>query len=751
MIFIKHSPILVASFALAVSLSSCSKDDNNLVTPVDPENPSGVAATLTQFDVILGDQTTSGIVSSRTPVETQTAVEAFNNPKTAFTAGDSFIFQYINALQTTQKAYAYTADGKTWTIHETEDANSQVKTIYLDSKMPKLSATFLSRTAVTAGADKDGILAESGEGGKILVGCFDALSANAAVTINSNKATAKIPFQHVNHLLNFHIKGTLNEEMINRLELNVTYTNAGGVKQNAVLSTSSRASYADTEGKTHTVIQAIVPRDGVVKGIQAIKNDNASITTTDPINIECPSGKSHLVALNVNDNKMSVQVGSLTDGWAFSGELNSDGSPVGDIYIGTAEELRTFASSVGTNPTMPAAKINGVVAYTAHVVQTANIDLSSLDWRPIGGESYNDDEKDPQTSYFAGTFNGNGFKITGMKVTTNTAAGNSLVSHAGLFGKVESPEGGYAILTNIQLENVTIQLTETIQYSKAGALVGYAYAPAGKNQIIMSQCSAQGTITINNNSGEITAGGLVGEAVNTHITGSTTNVSIVANAKESSYAGGMVGRAQSSSIVNSFAQNTVSGQSSSAKAYSGGITGSLSETNQYSYVIACRSDGNVVANGTEVFAGGIAGYNSGNIAGSYAKGNATSTSANGKTGAIVALKAGKLNLCYGVGTVGVGNSNAGMINNSIVYNTNPAAGDILSIVSGKAWKDSHNGEEMAEATTGGILTVFAINTGGKQTLEVKPRLWVLSDPGVWSTSSPASTTYPIPDKNYKGQ
>lgn len=734
----KQQVIFFVGLILIAGLSGCSKDDIETVIPPEPGTPPITTVPLTGFEVLLGN------------AATRADIEAFNQPKTAFVATDHFALSYSNTTQASQTAYAYTSDGKTWTVHEKEDANSPVKTVLLDATSPAFNAAYLPTAAVNAGADKDGIVAENGTDAKILVGCFDALRATAEVTVNANKATAKIPFKHINHLLNIYIKGTINERFIQSLELDVTYTNAAGTQQNAVLSTSSRANYADIEGTAHTVIQVIVPRDAIVKGIRAIKNDDSEITAPDVINIDCPGGKSHLITLNVNDAILSVQVGSLTDDWASGGELNPDGSPVGDIYIGTADELRRFSEAVNTNPSKPVSKIDGILAATAHVVQTADINLSSLAWRPIGGNIYEDEEGNIEVTYFAGTYNGNGYKISGMKVTTSTASGHSLSAFAGMFGNVQSPAVGYTVLTNIHLVNVDIKQNASIDYSAVGPLAALAYAPTGTQPIVISQCSAQGTIEVNNNGGQITAGGLVGEAIRAHITGSYTDVSVTTNSSGYSYAGGVAGRAQSSSIVSSYTMKDVTGQSTNGTSVAGGIAGALNTQNEFGNIIACSSEGNVTSNGKVVYAGGVAGYNDGNLTGSYAKGNATSASTNAKMGAIAGSGSSTINLCYGVGAVGAGNSAVVAIADNKVYKTNPAAGDILSIVSGAAWKNAH-GTEMAKATIGGILTTIPVNTGGKLVQEVKSRLWVLSDPDVWTTSAPANNIYPLPESSYKGE
>lgn len=742
--FFQQQFIFYVGFALVAGLVGCSKGDPNPSEPIGPVNPPVNTVPLTRFEVLLGDQVTS-------TANTRSDLETFNQPKTAFAPSDHFTFHYSNPTQASQKAYAYMSDGITWTVHELEEANSPVKMIQLDIKAPALSATYLSAAAIKAGADKDGIVTTPGTGNEVQIGCFDALNATAKVTLSNNKATAQVLFKHINHLLNIYVRGTISEDLIDHLELKIMYADASNIQQSGLLNTYSRASYVDTQGTPHTVFQAIVPHGAEIKDLRAVIPGGSVITTQGNISVDCPGGKSRLLTLNINDAVMTVQTGVLIDDWVFGGEMNPDGSPVGNIYIATADELRKFSEAVNINPTKSPASINGVLAYTAHVVQTADIDLSSLAWRPIGGNLYQNDDGDDEVAYFAGTYNGNGYTISGMKVTKGTISGYSIASYAGMFGKVQSPVEGYAILTNIHLINVDIQVNDPIDEARGGALAGYVYSPQGQKHVVISQCSAQGVIDMNNSSGRLTVGGLVGEAVRTHITGSSSDVSVVVNGTTASYAGGIVGRLLDASIASSYAKQSVAGGSSSGAFSVGGVAGTLSSLNESCYLLACRADGDVTSSSNGADAGGVVGYNSGIITGCYAKVNVTATGANSKSGAIMgAGDSSAINLCYGTGAVGMGTSNLVSKKNNVVYNVNPLANDILSIVSGKAWKEAAD-SEMPQATVGGILTTIPIYTGTTVVQEVKSRLWVLSDAKVWTTVSPASAIYPLPAGEYKGQ
>ncbi len=115
------------------------------------------------------------------------------------------------------------------------------------------------------------------------------------------------------------------------------------------------------------------------------------------------------------------------------------------LYIGTADELRTFATRVNDGET-----------FEGQTVQlTANIDLENQQWTPIG---YNG-------KVFKGIFDGGNFTIKNLSAVyglANAAANNGI----GLFGKTDSS----AEILNLTVENATIQGSLNV-----GVIVGSAY------------------------------------------------------------------------------------------------------------------------------------------------------------------------------------------------------------------------------------------------------------------------------------
>ena len=194
-----------------------------------------------------------------------------------------------------------------------------------------------------------------------------------------------------------------------------------------------------------------------------------------------------------------------------------------------------------------AEKVNSGETYTnKYFKQTANIDLENEpNWTPIG--TVTNDGKDARP--FKGTFDGDGYKITNLKVTGNS-------NNAGLFGYVDG-----AIIQNC---NVT---GEVNGYDYVGGVVGNAY---GKTQIL--SCSFRGDVT-----GEDSyIGGIAGSA-----RGTIKNCYALADVTATEFiAGGIAGGTYNLTIENCYYSGEVS-----AKNYAGGIAGVMDSTSGSSTTI----------------------------------------------------------------------------------------------------------------------------------------------------------------------
>lgn len=194
------------------------------------------------------------------------------------------------------------------------------------------------------------------------------------------------------------------------------------------------------------------------------------------------AGNRYTYTVNVNATGLTLEgctIGGWTDGGSESGTAEDLGYFIqddGSYTVYTANGLKEWAEAVQTDPTL-------------NITLTADIDLTGETWTPIGsGFSSN-------TNY-QGTFDGQGRRITGLTITTNSAGGQN----ATLFDYI----GSDGTVKNLQVEvNYNVQ--------QNGAAGGIAYTNYGT----ITACSVTGNITAN-------SGAIGGIAVNNFDTGTIT-------------------------------------------------------------------------------------------------------------------------------------------------------------------------------------------------------------------------------------
>ena len=279
----------------------------------------------------------------------------------------------------------------------------------------------------------------------------------------------------------------------------------------------------------------------------------------------------------------TVTIAATTPTWTEGG---TGTVPAGyHYYIDSEEEFQKWATDMQTPANL-----------TKKAIQLIDINWNAA-WTPVGTDA----------NPFTGVYNGNGHTITGLKPGVVNI-------YSGMFGRV----GLGAVLTGIHLRGVKIDNAATT----AGLLAGYAYDDTHSNPIIISLCSAQGTIKIP--FGE--AGGLVGTAYNTHITRCYADATITATAPNThTYCGGLVGYNYITSIIACGANTRIEITDADGNYgyYAGGLVG-------YNYnnsnIFFCYATGtvNIEGTGSNRCAGGLVGSNySSTIAHCYATAVAT--------------------------------------------------------------------------------------------------------------------------------
>ena len=146
-----------------------------------------------------------------------------------------------------------------------------------------------------------------------------------------------------------------------------------------------------------------------------------------------------------------------------------------------------------------------------NITLTSDIDLSGIDWTPIGID-YN--------HRYAGTFDGNGKTITGLTMTGSD-------EYAGLFGCIGS--GG--TVKNVVLKDV--QIASDNGGSAVGGVAGYSRGN-------IENCSVSGSVSGNSNSNGTynSVGGVVGYQWGGSITGCNSSATV----KGTGGVGGVVGQ-----------------------------------------------------------------------------------------------------------------------------------------------------------------------------------------------------------------
>ncbi len=199
---------------------------------------------------------------------------------------------------------------------------------------------------------------------------------------------------------------------------------------------------------------------------------------------------------------------------------------------------------------------------------TRDISLSTSNWVSIGSSS---------TYSFAGEFDGNGYKISGVKTSGTDSV-------AGLFGYNKGT-----------IKNLTVSGSLIDGRNYAGVLCAY-------NTGTIQECNTTGSIN-----STVNRGGLAGcNSSKGVIIQCKSSVNVSGNGYN---AGGLVG--ENDGIIRySYATGSVSGSS-----YVGGCVGK-----NYGTVTCSYASGTVTSNNNS-YVGGLVGYNNGNISYCYARGS----------------------------------------------------------------------------------------------------------------------------------
>jgi len=196
---------------------------------------------------------------------------------------------------------------------------------------------------------------------------------------------------------------------------------------------------------------------------------------------------------------------------AWDGSAAQEPQSDGGVYqISTAEELAWFRDHVNAGD------------YAAHAALTADLDLNSKDWQPIGLAF---------ASAYTGSFDGQYHKISGLHIQSASA-------NQGLFGFINSAT----------VQNLIIVDASVVGTNNVGGIVGIAQGGT------IANCSFSGTVEAS--SGNRRVGGILGATNNATV--ATTIRSCANFGTVTGYAGGIVGYGRAA-IIDCYNVGDISG------------------------------------------------------------------------------------------------------------------------------------------------------------------------------------------------
>lgn len=350
------------------------------------------------------------------------------------------------------------------------------------------------------------------------------------------------------------------EATVNYLENPVEVTPATGQNLVVIPFTGTSASFAGI----------MIPGQSGFRTINVTLENGKVYTYTHSADIDLQPGRYTTVNLvlgrdNIKLDDAGISVSDWENGTSIDGaeanEAYSYDINTKTITIYSGEGLKVAADVVNSGDT------------DINIILDNDIDLSDIDWTPIGTES----------RPYTGTFDGGTYTITGLTV-------NQTRENVGLIGCI----GSNGTVKNVKLENVNI--------TGDGYFVG---GVAGTNYGTIENCSVDGTLTNNRHYlGGVVGnnyGSIIGCSSSGTITGTSPNV------------GGIGGQSVGGTIMACYSVANIKGRSSS-----GGVLG---QTNRETVVIACyHAKGNVTGEQSRMI-GGVIGWNYGKVTACYWENN----------------------------------------------------------------------------------------------------------------------------------
>lgn len=311
--------------------------------------------------------------------------------------------------------------------------------------------------------------------------------------------------------------------------------------------------------------------------------------------------------------------------------------------------------------------VHGQTFFGKYFKQTANFDMDSLLWTPIGTPS----------SAFSGTYDGDNFTISNVSYRTNA-------QYTGLFG--------YAIGASFEnlmvVQNTTLYVNGTTVEWNYGSIIG------GAQNVTINNCHSKGSVHLDSRNTTY-CGGIIGRADICIIENCTNETNIYAEADEYSvtndlYAGGIISYVSTNAIINNCHNRAgitsyhVSQYNSHTATQAGGVIGYAKNV----IIENCSNDSSILAWSKISSTSSSSGY----AKYSYVTGGGIIASAVGNS---------EIKLCYNSGLVRDSLSGTGTTGSSDSYNRyySHKAGGILGSGVGTIISNCYNTADVITTTS----------------------------------------------------
>ena len=365
----------------------------------------------------------------------------------------------------------------------------------------------------------------------------------------------------------------------------------------------------------------------------------------------------------INEYATGIEVEQVTDG--KPGELEADEADANTYIINSIEDLVVFANNVREGNTYEGKTVKLGISLDFNS-NKSYVEPLRTDYKEYGydgelktlltsGEGFNPiGSVSDANSSFEGTFDGKGNILYNLYINYNNITEESSI---GLFGS------NNGIINNVEIRSININVKNDSEYkSYVGGIVG-------TNEGTINECTISGTL-VHNSKAENGLGGIAGHTLNGGIIDNSTNK---ATLEGNSMSGGISGYWTGGIISNCKNEGKVETNTDTNYCYAGGIISALGDNENYK-INNCYNTGTIIANATGnryIQAGGIAGYNGGNVLNCVNEGEISATHSNEepnvRVGGILGVNAKNVENCVNQGKVQCNRENiaAGLITNNI--------------------------------------------------------------------------------------